>query len=218
MTDLTRFFKTAVCAFLVSIPAAAAFAGDGNQIYILQKNPFGAALGNNLMIDQTDATHSLVSGEFAPGGLSGQAIAPALQDGTGNTGSVSISGHGGQVVFLQSGDANAANVSLSSMLGMAFLQQAGIGNTANLPVDPLGLSGAIQQIGNGNSGDLTVSGAGTSGSLVQKGDNNQFGFTVSGNGTSASYTAIGSNMTTLGATPMGISNGGSVPIPQPQYR
>lgn len=213
MFDIQGFLRTGLSASVLCFGVAAAQAGDGNQIYILQQSPLGLDGGNTLNVDQTAARGSVVAGAFNDAA----SITPALQSGIGNSGQIKISGEDGQVVFLQEGIGNAASVSLSSALGMAFLQQDGVANIATLTVDPLGASGMIQQIGNGNLADLTV-GAGAKGQLVQEGNNNQFGFTVSGAGTTASYTAVGNNMTPAGTGPMVISNGGSVTITQTQLQ
>lgn len=213
MINFQSVFRTSLCASGLCLGASMAFAGDGNQIYILQQSPLGLYGGNTLNVDQSGATDSTVAGDFG----AGASAAPAMQDGIGNSGQIDISGAGGQVAFLQSGIGNDASVSLSSALGMAYLQQDGNANTASLTVDPLGLSGAIMQIGNSNKAALSV-GAGAKGTLVQKGDNNQFGFSVSGAGTTASYTAIGNNLTPAGTGPVVISNGGSVTITQTQMR
>lgn len=227
MFEIQGFFRTGFFAAASVGLGSAAISGDGNQIYILQQNPAGIASGNTLEVDQSNATNSLIAGSFATNtsllgtGLLGiglnPALSPAVQDGVNNVGQITISGTGGQVVFLQTGTDNSATVTLSSALGMAMLEQNGTNNTATLTVDPLAIRGDIQQFGKNNLADLTVSGKGASGALVQKGDNNQFGFTVTGTNTTASYTAIGNNMAPAGTGPVVISNGGAVTITQTQF-
>ncbi len=213
MTVIKAFIRPAQCAALLSILGSVSFAGDGNQIYILQNSPLGIAGNNELQVDQTQASNATVAGAFDAAAGS----TPALQDGTNNYGQILMTGNGGQVAFLQSGDGNNASVSMAAALGLAYMKQDGNDNTATLTLAPLASSGDIRQIGNGNRADLNVTGEGASGSLTQIGDNNQFGLTVSGAGANASYTAIGNNLAPVGTGPVVISNGGSVTITQTQF-
>lgn len=216
MSRKTNHFKMHLCACAFAVFGGTVFAGDGNQIYILQQNTSGFAIGNTLEVDQSQASGSIVAGTFDP--VTDGAPQPALQDGINNIGRLVISGNAGQAVLLQSGTGNDASLTLSGALGMAALEQSGISNIASLTVEGNDAKGIIQQDGNRNDGQLTVSGAGASGKLVQQGNDNQFGFSVIGPNASGTYTAIGNNMTPAGAAPMVISNGGSVTITQTQLR
>ncbi len=205
LTALSLFFGTA------------SFAGDNNNVFVMQDSTGNLLSGNSLFIDQTDASNASVSGT-ENGGLSLQQ--PARQVGDNNTarliqGGAAIDNAIGltQTTGGESGG-NSAEITVLNG-GTAVLEQLGVGNSAILNAD-LGGSATLLQDGDGNMGTVRASSR-ASGTLQQIGNNNEYTLEVSGAGVGVSFTLLSNNATTAsaGAPAQVISNtGGSIIIQQ----
>jgi hypothetical protein len=218
------------CAALAAFPA---FAGSGNIIYLKQDSTLGGT-GNTIYVDQSGATNSQVGGidqvtsatddnSITFHKASNPAEYPALQEGSGNSASLTIrddASHmgGGVAYLLQNNSASDAlglgNSALMSLTGPVFgaIAQEGSGNIANLSVSGTGTNGAIFQKGNQNNGKLTASGGGNI-ALIQNGNNLQSDLTVTAaNGSSVTYQTNGVNG--AGTPASVITNAANVTITQ----
>jgi hypothetical protein len=218
--------NTAISAVLLTALCSAAYAGSNNQITIEQ-----TGFGNNLTVDQSKASRSVVGGVLVGSGNTLSLTDTARQIGGGNTADLTIEDldgvSGGKIGLLQNNvsktaaGAGANNAAISVLGGgQALVSQIGGANAASLSVRGLGATGAITQNGNRNDADLTVSGTGAQGAIEQIGNNNDLSLLVSGQGTNASYTLIGnniSNSTAGGGGVQVISNGATVTITQTPF-
>lgn len=186
-------------------------AGSGNVIYLEQGN--GTSTGNELFIDQRNATDSLVAG--APNGRK-----PARQLGDNNSGEIILEGVGSTVYFSQNNNlpgsllGNSATI-FGGELASIVLKQVGSMNTGEITVTGINNSAGLQQIGDGNDGNVDVSGSNNSGTLIQRGNQNSFSLVVAGDSTSVIYRQIGNGLSAVNGTgPTVFSNGGTVQITQ----
>ncbi|MBU2359134.1 MAG: hypothetical protein KKB02_09425, partial [Alphaproteobacteria bacterium] len=122
-------------------------------------------------------------------------LAPAVQFGSGNSASITLSGDG----------------------GVAGLNQLGNDNNAIINVDGLDASGSVFQNGDRNAADLLVSSSGASGALIQIGNDNNTRLSVSGSANaSVSFTLEGNGVTTTVPATVSSIGGGQVTIIQRQ--
>ncbi|WP_102957649.1 hypothetical protein [Mangrovicella endophytica] len=185
---------------------------DDNKLTILQ-----SGIGNELALDQTQATGSEVRGlELGDLNGAGLQITPAeaaQQLGGNNAADVTVTGTGDVYLYQNNtaggypSEASRNTVTIRAENGgTGLVAQNGSGNTATLTVGALSsaaaltvggqaIDGAIIQNGNGNRGTV-VTGLNTSGLLVQNGNGNQTVLDVSGSaaGTSVVYTQNGNNL------------------------
>lgn len=188
--------------FLLVVGAGTA-AAQNNAILIDQGNPRGGDVGNTLFVDQTGASNSLVAGietgqpqdilqldpEITPlalGPVSNfDSEAPAVQFGSGNSASITLSGDGVIAGLSQLGNDNDAVMNISGLGAAGTIFQDGNGNEADLLVLSDRGRGELVQIGNDNDTELAVTG----------GPNASVSFTIEGNGVSTSVPASVSSFT-----------------------
>ncbi|MDE4276374.1 hypothetical protein PXK58_18990 [Phaeobacter gallaeciensis] len=199
-------------AVVLSLTSMAA-AGSGNVIYLEQGD--GTSVGNQLFINQSNATSSLVAG------ASGSQT-PARQQGNNNSGRIVLEGEGAAVYFNQNSSlagvlqGNSATIS-GGDLASIVLNQAGAMNIGTISVTGVNNSAGLRQEGDGNNGSVEVSGSNNSGTLIQEGNQNSFSLTVGGASTNVTYRQIGNGLSTVtGTGPTVVSNGGTVVITQTQ--
>lgn len=222
---MRTILSTTVCAAPFILAAVTAAAGEGNKVYLLQDG--NALPGNNLWIDQSSATGSLVAGISGDdlsetlNGVRTGTPADARQIGGGNTADITLSGRRPTVLLDQKftgtldNPINSATLS-GGTLSSIVLQQEGFGNTGEITVTGVASTGILQQIGNGNTGAVTIEGRNTTGTLIQSGNNNSVPLTVSGNGANVTYTLEASGVV-MASPPEVYSNGGTVTITQTQW-
>ena len=215
-----------ISAVLLTALCSAAYAGSNNQITIEQ-----TGIGNNLTVDQSKATGSVVGGVSMSSANRLSLTNTARQTGGGNTANLTIEDadgvSGGKIGLLQNNASQAAvgtsanNVAASVLGGgLGLVSQIGGANVADLSVRGLGATGTINQRGHRNNAGLTVSGTGANGVINQIGNDNALDLQVSGAGTTASYTLIGNNISDTTAGGGGvqvISNGATVTITQTPF-
>lgn len=141
---------------------------------------------------------------------------PAVQDGSNNSATVTLSGSNGFVGLLQqsplNGTGNRATVNVSGN-GQALVGQLGGNNEAKAILGAGASQAAILQKGNGNFADLSVTGSNASGQINQIGNGLNNSLSVTGANTSAALIANGVSNGT--STPVTVqSNGASVTITQ----
>lgn len=198
-----------------------AFAGSGNTISIIQERTFGVE-GNTLVVDQTDADSSEVTGLNRTTLGNSLDSTSAIQRGNGNEASLTIEGQGGTIQLLQDnsssqGEGNTATVDVSNG-GLARVGQVGSGNLATLSVSGALTEGNIFQNGTDNTAGLTVDGTNASGTITQNGDNITTNLAVTGAGTSVDYTANGQNVTNVPSGGVQVyTNGATVTITQTAF-
>lgn len=141
---------------------------------------------------------------------------PAIQQGSGNSASITIEGNGGQVGLLQSnpinGTGHTANISVFGG-GSALVGQLGDGNIANLTVD--GGNSAILQEGYSNEATLSV-GSGSAGLISQIGDSNVTSLEVPAGRANVSYLVYGNGLT--GSVPAAVISNAPGTIVIRQYQ
>lgn len=229
------FTRSLSFGIFAAFVATSAVAGDGNQIYLEQRNASGALSGNTISIDQSAASNSAVVGspwttdaikQAAEGPLEahasdpstsgGNTFSPALQSGSGNTAAISMTGSGGQVLFHQSG--TQGNVAAISVIGSATADffQDGSGNDGSIDVEGTGAFALLHQIGDGNRGEVTARGPNANAELTQIGNDGDFSLTVPSD-TSVVYQVEGNGVTQLRSGASVISNANSVIVRQTAY-
>ena len=184
---------------LVPLLASPAWCGDANQLSILQ-----SGFGNELTVDQTQATNSKVLGLSIDPAITADSPTNdatslsdrlsltdlARQSGGNNSADVTIRSTNGGAVYLRQANPNADNPRNMATVtsignGVALLSQQGFDNQATLAVNGLGspgllnvdgqaIDGAIIQNGSGNRGTVTT-GNGAGAVLVQNGSGNSAG-------------------------------------------
>lgn len=191
---------SAICASLFS----AAFAGDANRASVLQLSPLDSTNGNVLVLDQSAASNSVLTGVPLVGTLiAGSQLydAAATQIGEGNNAHITLTGDGAVARLLQSnGEAGSATPGignraaiLATSAAVASLIQVGLGNEASLTLDPHA-SALVSQIGNGNLiSDLSV-GTGGDAVVTQTGNHNTTGAIVVPPGVALNYTQTGNGL------------------------
>jgi len=170
----------------------AAGAGEGNRASIQQLSPTGSLQGNVLILDQSGARGSILTG--VPLGAEADA---ATQSGEGNHAYVTLTGDGATAQLLQAGNTNSATI-LAATAATASLSQIGLGNAASMVLAPHA-SALVSQTGNGNLvSDLNV---GHSGSAVlsQTGNGNDTGAITVAPGASLHYAQEGNGLGPVGA-------------------
>lgn len=203
--------RSLTCLAFVVLGANGASA-QNNKVLVEQIAPVGAVKGNTLIVDQSEASNSLVAGAsngqnfgllVAPGSVSSANIITIVDTAESAT---------------QFGSGNSANITLRDNGTVAGLEQIGNGNFATIDVSGNNAFGAIIQNGDDNSGSLTVAQSGGKGELIQIGNNNNTDLTVSGNPNSAvSFTVQGNGVTTTVPASVATSSGGTVTIVQRQF-
>lgn len=210
-----------------------AYAGDGNVLRLIQTSPSGAVEGNSILVDQTGADRSLVSGpsndmlslgsSLTLDGITtarGDSLRAAVQRGDGNDATITMTGEGGEIQILQDSSSEGAgavgNTAVVNALGAATLGvvlQTGTENLATLDLADQS-RGLIVQNGNSNTGGLTVEEGGT-GRLTQEGSLNNYVATVQA-GTNADMTQTGNGQTTAGTQGISVfsTNPGTISITQ----
>jgi hypothetical protein len=204
----TRFCALGLAAGML-LPGAA-FAGNGNTLYLLQENTYPGAAANNIDIDQSAGAYTTV----------GSGSAPAIQRGAGNQANLTLSGDCavsfpdcGTVSLYQDNSSdtllratppvplagppqgNVANVSVSGT-GDASIVQVGDQNVADMVLDDG--HGLISQQGLNNIAKLEIQGDLT-GSIAQTGNANIGDLLISGApGSSVSLTQVGNNQSYVG--------------------
>lgn len=184
---ITGWFVSVICSC-----ATMATAGDGNKVFLLQES--GGGSGNNLVIDQSNASNSIVAGDEL-------GLDPAEQIGGGNSAEITLEGENSTVLFSQNSAGtggllgNTALVS-GNALATIVLDQNGSGNFGEINVSGQGGTGVLRQTGNDNEGSVFVTGEQALGELNQIGDGNSFTVRVEGDNTTAIYTQVGDNLTT----------------------
>ncbi len=231
-------FLAVSTAALVTI-AGPGVAGSGNNAFVIQETPLGAAEGNSLRIDQSAASDSTVAGvartpidpddatntitlsptpedsEFLD--HSGTLInfdpdEAAMQSGNGNSASI-VTLSNSTVGLFQSGNNNSGAINAGA--GQVLLYQYGNGNEGTLSTQNSAALASLLQDGDGNTGAVTVSGAGTEGLLAQIGNNNSTSLEVDTSGASVSFTVNGSNTSaSLPASVVSTAGGGNITIIQ----
>lgn len=209
---MMRVSKIVVPAIVAAmLPVSVAFAGDGNTVFLLQDSSSGP--GNNLVIDQSAASGSRVTGDSLD-------LQPARQIGGGNSGEITLEDEGATVFFSQNSIGSAGALGNSATItGGAFatiiLDQNGVGNIGDISVTGANSTAALRQTGDRNEGNVFVSGNQSIGDLTQTGDDNSFTVRVEGNNTTAIYTQVGNNLTAANGVGASVfSNGGTVIINQ----
>ena len=195
-------------------------AGEGNTVDVVQENPHHSMPGHLLVVDQTEARNSRVSGlgPIDAGNLletattllpriSGDLLSTvsALQRGSGHTATVTLGGDGGQVALFQdnsmsSGAGNHAQISTQGQ-ALGVLYQSGSDHHARLTLHGSAnalAQGLIAQEGLGLNASLHVAEGGT-GEIIQQGAHSSASLDVA-TGTHASYTQIGNHLQNIGAT------------------
>lgn len=238
MKHFVRNFLAVSSAALVVI-AESAVAGSGNNAFVIQETPLGAAEGNSLRIDQSAASASTVAGvartsidpdeamntitlsptpedtEFLDQTgtlISFDAAKAATQSGVGNSASI-VTGNDTSVGLFQSGSDNSGAINAGS--GQVLLYQEGTGNDGTLSTQNGAALASLFQEGDGNTGAVTVSGAATEGLLAQIGNNNSTSLEVDTSGASVSYTVNGNNTNaSLPASVVSTVGGGNITIIQ----
>lgn len=180
---------------------------DSNVLEIVQKGS-----DNSLNVDQSAASNSSVNGlaldrswdtvetiSFERLSAVQNSGSPAIQQGSGNSASITIEGNGGQVGLLQSnpitGTGHTAYIKAFGG-GSALVGQLGNGNIANLTVD--GGNSAILQEGYSNQATLSV-GSGSAGLIGQIGNSNVTSLEVPAGGANVSYLVYGNGL--IGSVP-----------------
>lgn len=200
---------SAICAGFVAGPAA----GDGNRATVLQISPPGSAEGNVLVLDQSAASNSILTGVplsgTLVGTLSGTFIPSnqlygmaATQAGEGNSAHITLTGDGATAQLLQTTDStegigsqgggNRATI-LASSAAVAGVVQIGQGNEASLSVDPHA-SAWVSQIGNSNLVDNLSVGSGGEAVVSQTGDHNTTGAIIVPSGVTLNYSQTGNGL------------------------
>lgn len=222
-------------AFVGLAFVATASAQDGNPIIVSGGNTINVEQSgdsNNLRVDQSAATNSLVAGvPSLTGGVSqgedfGRSLDPNQDGNFFVFGDVQTSPEsnsnlltllGPDTKATQRGDRNSADITLDGNRSFAGLEQFGNENVAAIDVDGDNAGGIIVQNGNNNDGTVTVEGGGAFGELIQIGDSNETAFTVSGDSSAnVSFTVQGSGITTNIPASVVTSSGGQVTIVQRQ--
>nr|WP_321459171.1 hypothetical protein [uncultured Cohaesibacter sp.] len=235
----------AILATTLAGPALSpALAGDQNILVLKQE---GA--GNTIAIDQQNATGSQIGGvnfientpletsEFEvldmdnPLEMSAGLENPILQEGDGNSATITIEGTD-DVVYLQQNSqgqttGNNADIYVNSGTGapsFAGVVQNGGGNNASISIDGSLSNGTILQNGSNNNGTIDIDGNGVTAALTQVGNDNDSQLVAQGTSTSAtgvdsanvSYTLYANGVTTT--QPVAVTtNGASVSITQTQF-
>ena len=223
------------CAVATSLAAVGtASAGDGNVLRVIQESLPGSVAGNSLLVDQSGATNSLVSGPsdamrakvltqtLELGDLTsaeGDEARAALQKGERNSATITMTGEGGELQILQDNFAipsaigNTATVNALGNGTLGAVLQLGDGNQASLDLAESS-KGLIVQNGFGNKGSLDVEANG-SGELIQNGNNNLYPAAVAG-GTTVTVTQNGSNLQPVGVTALQVfsTNPGTISVTQ----
>lgn len=231
-----------VPVFLACAFAAATAQADNNSIIVLQEAEAGAAVGNTLRVDQSGATNSLVAGAGLAAGtnlatlspsnlLDGSEVlvgtveggllqrlplAPATQQGTGNSATIDVLGDGSFVGLSQTGSGNAGTLTANG--GTALLFQNGTGNQGTIDVTG-GALGSLVQEGNRNTGTVEVVGEGGEGLLAQLGDDNVTVLTIETMANASpqvSLTVQGNGLTQTVPANVFTSSGGQISIVQSQ--
>jgi len=200
---------SAICASVV----AGADAGDGNRATVLQISPPGSTQGNVLVLDQSAASNSILTGVPLTGTLAGTLSGTfmpsnqlygmaATQAGEGNSAHITLTGDGATAQLLQTTDNGEGAASLGggnratmlvSSAAVAGLVQIGSGNEASLSVNPHA-SAWVSQIGNGNLvSDLSV-GSGGEAVVSQTGDHNTTGAIIVPSGVTLNYSQTGNGL------------------------
>lgn len=150
----------AVLATAASISTASA---QSNEIYLLQDSQASSDFGNELFIDQRQASGSTV----------GTRLQPALQQGGGNVARVSLVDEAelAEVLLEQSGDGNEGLIEIIGGFGnVAELVQFGDNNLGTVRVNGTENRGRLEQVGDDNTYILdftTGSLAGSTGTVVE---------------------------------------------------
>ncbi|MCC1494652.1 hypothetical protein [Cognatishimia sp. F0-27] len=231
---------------LLIIPLTAVTAGfpylaqaDNNAIIVTQSAPDTLSVGNTLIIDQSLADDSVVSGVL----VSNPVIVPpvaattgpaadaplalvniplefdtsggALQTGSGNTGNITVSGTGGRAGLLQDGSSNSAIIVSGGDFATTLVAQFGSGNSGNLTIAGSSAFGGLLQNGDSNTGSVSVEGRDAGGILAQIGDGNQTELSVSAlDNAVVSYTVEGNNVSSVVPANVFSTGGGAVTIVQ----
>lgn len=217
-----KFVSYGCAAAILMASAGTGLAQDGNVLIVEQD---GA--GNELRVDQSAATNSLVAGvpDSDDFGLS---LDPASDTGSFVvTGATSQPANGSNTITIlerdrgtaatQAGLDNTADITLTGNSSFAGLEQLGDGNDATIRADGSFSGGIIVQQGNENIGSVTVDSDGSFGELIQLGNGNEQGFTVSGSpNASVSFTVQGNNTSTTIPANVITNAGGQVTIVQRQ--
>jgi hypothetical protein len=138
----------------MALPLSTAQAGSGNELYLLQESSEGAIRGNNLLVDQSGASNSLVIGpsQQSQGRLNGIVNSSANRNVNGTTNN----GANGN------GNGNSENAG----------NRNGLGNTNGLVLSGRGAQNGASlapatQRGEANSATLTITGEGGEIQLLQ---------------------------------------------------
>ena len=154
-----------ITLMLVAPTAAVA---DGNSAFVGQEGS-----DNNLSIDQSAASNSLVRGL---GDWSAQNLLPALaepvDDRPAAFDAFFPSSVPGGDPLRQHGNNNDAHVTISGADGSALMMQLGYGNEGGIELQAEGARGMLLQAGTGNMGWVRVTADGAAGILEQSGTNN----------------------------------------------
>ncbi len=219
-----KFVSYGCAAAMLMASAGASLAQDGNVLIVEQD---GA--GNELRVDQSAATNSLVAGVPDSGDF-GLSLDPASDTGSfvvTGAASQSATANGSNTITIleqdrgtaatQAGLDNTADITLTGNSSFAGLEQLGVGNDATIRADGYFSGGIIVQQGNENIGSVTVDSDGAFGELIQLGNGNEQGFTVSGSpNASVSFTVQGNNTSTTIPANVVTNAGGQVTIVQRQ--
>lgn len=189
-----------ICIILMLVAPTASVAG-GNRAFVEQEGS-----GNNLTIDQSAASASLVRGL---GSWSSQNLLPALSS-TADDQQVEFDGFfpssapSGDALR-QFGNNNTAHVTISDEGGIAVLMQLGSGNEGVIDLLANNTRGLLLQDGRNNRGGVEVTAAGASGILEQSGNDNSMDLQVTSPGTRAIVRVHGNGLS--GNSPYNIANG-----------
>lgn len=188
-------------AVVTTLGFTPALAGDENVLVVRQESSIGATSSNQLLVNQSGATNSLIIG---PGdnlklnpdltNLDSQRTTdhvtltnnPAIQKGDNNSASITITGTGGEIQLIQDGTVttsgpivgtpndvgNDATIVATGDNTLGAVLQFGDRNIAELELVSDGAQGLISQNGLNNTARLTVGSQGT-GQIVQNGNENE---------------------------------------------
>ncbi|MFD2648833.1 hypothetical protein ACFSX5_13670 [Devosia albogilva] len=211
----------------------ASHAGDNNTIMLIQQSPFGSSQGNTLMVDQSQASNSTVTGvgsrnRLLRGAMSALGLEGeyALQRGENNQATLTLTGDGGKLQLLQTsnplrplglgisaGDNTATVVARDFANGT--VAQVGSGNTAEMSLGD-SATGFVTQLGSRLSTSLEVGDGGTA-VITQIGNNSRTPTLLVEPGAAVNYTQIGNNIAPASSTEVQVisaSNPGAISITQ----